>query len=130
MPHLILSGRLNWPEVSAAIVTQVHRWGRAVLKTDQVYTRSDGEAVLVEGVVVEFSRPLHPVAVLASHHENTIVRLWPRVAVERTRPVQHWLALLARDLQRQGAGELLSTNLADDLWQDIGLELLGNSGRR
>jgi len=119
MPHLVLRGGLPWLEITARLQPVVRRWSRAVLKTDGCWVRCDGEGLLVEGVIVELNRPLHPVAVVAAHHGDTIVRLWPLVQVERTRAVQRWLALLAADLQSWGGGPLTKTNLPDDLWTDL-----------
>jgi hypothetical protein len=92
-----------------------------VLKTEDCWLRADREALLVEGVVVEFSRPLHPVAVVASHHNDTVVRLWSRVSVERTRPVQRWLCVLATELQHLGLGPVKVTNIPTELWSDLDL---------
>jgi hypothetical protein len=121
MPHLVLAGELPWQQAAAGIVPVVRRWGRAVLKTDVTWVRGDGSALLVEGVVVELERPLHPVAVVALHHDDTIVRLWSLAPVERTDAVQRWLALLAVDLQKLGGGALKTTNIAPELWSDLGL---------
>ncbi len=127
MPHLVFSGELDLRPVT--LDSEVHRWGRAVLKTDACWLRSDAAAILVEGVVVEFSRPLHPVAVAAHHRGDTTVRLWKTVAVERTRAVQRWLCLVAMELQKFGAGPVRVTNIPPDLWQDLDLvvvpELMG-----
>jgi hypothetical protein len=121
MPHLVLAGEIDLRQ-AVDIAREVHRWGRAVLKTEQCWLHTGGEALLVEGVVVEFERPLHPVALVARNHGNTVVRLWSRVAVERTRPVQRWLAIVALELQRLGAGPVKTTNIPDELWSDLGLE--------
>jgi len=119
MPHMVLAGGLDLAAV--AVPAEVHRWGRAVIKTEGSWRRCGDEALLVEGVVVEFARPLHPVALVAPHHGDTIVRLWPVAQVERTHAVQRWLGLLAAALQRQGAGPLTLTNIPTDLWHDLGL---------
>jgi len=126
MPHLVLAGVLD-PEL-VKLPEAVHRWGRAVMKTEGSWRRCGGEALLVEGVVVEYARPLHPVALVAPHNGGTIVRLWPVVGVERTHPVQRWLCLLAVELQRQGAGSVTVTNIPADLWQDLGLEVAPGVG--
>jgi len=121
MPHLVLSGQPPWRTVLTGIVPVVRRWGRAVLKTDASWARNDGLALLVEGVVVELERPLHPVAVIAPHHDDTIIRLWSLAPVERTPAIQRWLALIALDLQRLGGGPVKSTNIPRELWSDLGL---------
>lgn len=122
MPHLVFSGLLDFGAVS--LEPEVHRWGRAVLKTDACWLRADEAAMLVEGVVVEFSRPLHPVAVAAHHREETTLRLWKTASVERTRPVQRWLCLVAVELQRYGAGPVRVTNIPSELWQDLELAVV------
>lgn len=119
MPHLVLAGEPDLERLAAGIALGVVRWGRAVLKTSGWWRRHDGGALLVEGVVVELGRPLHPVALVAPHHEDTIVRLWPIVTVERTRAVQRWLALVTDSLRSSGAGALLETNLPEELWSDL-----------
>jgi len=121
MPHVILGGELAMAEAAGRMMPVVRRWRRAVLKIDGCWVRQDGGALLVEGVVVEFSRPLHPVAMVAAHHDDTIVRLWPPVPVERTEAVQRWLAQLAADLQGWGGGPLRKTNIPEPLWSDLAI---------
>ncbi len=121
MPHLILDGEIDLERLAREIEPGIVRWGRAVLKTSAVWTRGDGAALLVEGVVIEFSRPLLPVAMVTPHHGDTAIRLWAPVPVERTRAVQRWLALIAVQARRAGAGILKATNLPEDLWEDLSL---------
>ena len=121
MPHLILSGEVKFEEIASQIGSEVHRWGTAVLKTEATWCRSDGEALLIEGVVVEYSRPLHPVAVISNNRGDTNVRLWRLAPVERTPAVQRWLATIASELRRLGSGPLKTTNISDDVWGDLGL---------
>ena len=122
MPHLVLDGTIDIDSASSALADEhVSRWGRAVLKTDGCWVRKGGGSLLVEGVVVEFSRPQHPVALISCQPDHTTVRLWPTVPVERTSPVQRWLAELARRLQDAGAGEVRTTNIPDDVWADLEL---------
>ena len=121
MPHLVLVGEVKLEEVAPKISGDVQRWGGAVLKNEATWCRSDGNALLVEGVVVEHSRPLHPVAVISVNHGDTNIRLWRLAPVERTPAVQRWLATVASEVRRLGGGRLKTTNISDDLWQDLGL---------
>lgn len=122
MPHVILQGTVDLARVAQSLAGEVGRWGPAVIKTEAAWFRSDGLAVLVEGVVVEHSRPLHPVAVISENKGDTNVRLWRLAPVERTPAVQRWLASLANELRQLGAGPLKSTNIATELWDDLSLE--------
>jgi hypothetical protein len=121
MPHVVLAGKLALGGVS--LDPTVHRWGRVVIKTGDWWLRWDARALLIEGVVVEFSRPLHPVAVVAHHRGDTVVRLWSVVAVERTRAVQRWLCILAAAIQGLGAGPVKVTNIPSELWSDLDLSV-------
>ena len=122
MPHLVLHGEIDLEAIAPDIGGEAQRWGAAVLKTEDMWRRSDGLAALVEGVVVEHSRPLHPVAVISLSHGDTSVRLWRLAPVERTPAVQRWLASVAAELRRRGAGPLKTTNIPPQLWEDLGLE--------
>lgn len=121
MPHLILEGEVDLESVFAGIPSGVHRWRTAVLKTENAWFRSDGLAVLVEGVVVEHSRAVHPVALIATARGTTSIRLWPLAPVERTPAVQRWLAVLACDIRRQEGFPLRTTNVAEEILS--GLEI-------
>jgi hypothetical protein len=121
MPHLVLAGELDWSAAAAGFGSRLERWGRAVLKTEELWVRQDRAGLLVAGVVVEFSRPLHPVAAVLPRGDDTVVRLWSRAPVERTRAVQRWLANVAAEVQRCGGGGLLTTNIPADLLEGLDL---------
>ncbi len=120
MPHIVIRGQLDGNDLK--VPAAVYRWGRAVLKTGDCWLRRDNAALLVEGVVVEFSRPLLPVAIVTAHYDDTIVRLWAPAAVERTHAVQRWLAHLVVELQSIGAGEVISSNLPEVVLEDLPLK--------
>jgi hypothetical protein len=123
MPHLILEGAIDLKGLASRLPREVRRWGSAVIKTEEVWCRSDGSALLVEGVVVEHSRPLHPVAVIAAQHGDTGIRLWRLATVERTPAVQRWLAFLAADLCSLGAGGVKKTNLPAAVIEGLGFSV-------
>ncbi len=119
MPHFVLERPPSLDALERAVPTEPKRWGRAVLKVEGLWLRPSRPSALAEGVVVELARPLHPVAILAPRRQELVIRLWPLVPVERTPPVQRWLAILAQAAMSAGAGALVSTNVAEDLWRDL-----------
>lgn len=123
MPHLVLRGSVDFNTVTRELNMDVVRWGRAVIKTIDRWLRADAEAMLVDGVVVELARPLHPVALMATRDGDTVIRLWPVVEVERTPAVQRWLAVLAGEVQRLGGGPVVTTNIGPEVLEGIDLEL-------
>jgi hypothetical protein len=121
MPHFIFDGELDMHRVVDGLSREARRWGTAVLKIEEVWVRPDFRAVLVEGVVVEHSRAVHPVAIVATARGATSIRLWPRAPVERTPAVQRWLAVIAADIRGLGGGALQNTNVADEILTDLAL---------
>jgi hypothetical protein len=114
MPHLVLAGGFDAAQLEKGVEPGVHRWGRAILKIEDTWVRRGAGALLVEGLVVELSRPLHPVGLLELRGEDSILRLWSRVPAERTPAVQRWLAIVAVELQRLGMGKILTTNISPE----------------
>ena len=114
MPHLVVRGVADCEQLARRTAGTAHRWGRAVLKTEAYWLRHDPPAVLVQGVVVELARPLHPVAVVNPGETDTVIRLWPLVHVERTPAVQRWLATIAVELMALGLGPIRSTTIRAD----------------
>ncbi len=121
MPHLVLDGVVDVETLLERMPREVRRWGPAVLKTEELWRRADGRAILVEGVVVEHSRPLHPIAVVGEHRGDTRVSLWRYVSAERTPAVQRWLATVAADVLALSGGTLRTTNISRDLLEGLGL---------
>jgi hypothetical protein len=121
MPHLILDRELDLRRVVDGLPREVHRWGTAVLKIEEVWARPDFRAELIEGVVVENSRAVHPVAIVATGRGSTSVRLWPRAPVERTPAVQRWLAVIAAGLRGLGGGAVETTNVANEILAELAL---------
>jgi hypothetical protein len=123
MPHLVLCGSVPATLVAAELGPRVARWGRAVIKTGDRWRRGDDGALLIEGVVVELGRPLHPMALVAERDGDTVVRLWPLVEVERTAAVQRFLGVVARGLQELGCGAVRTTNIPGETLAGLGLEI-------
>jgi hypothetical protein len=121
MPHLVLDGTLDLGRATRELSREGHRWKTAVLKIEDVWCRWDQTAILVEGVVVEHSRAVHPVAVVAVSKGATTVRLWRHAPVERTEPVQRWLAVMADELCGLGGLALRSTNISDEILPNVEL---------
>ena len=122
MPHVILTGTLDFDAVASSLDGDAHRWRAAVLKNEASWRRSDGLAVLIEGVVIEHSRPLHPVAVITQSHNDTSVQTVAPRAGRTHHPRFNAGSPRSRvELQRLGAGPVKTTNIADDLLHDLDL---------
>jgi len=113
MPHVVRRGRADLAAAWRELPRGPWRWGNAVARVEGCYLEGDGKALLVAGVVVEYGRPLHPVVLVSLREDATAVHLWAPASVERTETVKRFLARVAAELERFGAGEIVATNLAD-----------------
>lgn len=111
MPHVILSGQADLVSAWQEFPEGPFRFGNAVARIEGRFLSAARRELLLEAVVVEFGRPLHPVLLVSLRQEGTAVHLWDVVRVERTEAVKALIALVAKELSRFGAGEVRSTNL-------------------
>lgn len=113
MPHVIRRGRADLQAAWRELPRGPWRWGGVVARVEGSYLAVSGDALLLAGVVIEFGRSLHPVALVTLRAGETAVHLWPAATVERTEAVKRFLAQVARELVAFGAGEVQTTNLPD-----------------
>ncbi|HPC82726.1 MAG TPA: hypothetical protein P5234_05020 [Thermoanaerobaculaceae bacterium] len=112
MPHVIRAGRADLAAAWKGLPEGPWRWGHAVAKLEGCFLARDERSLLLVGVVVEFGRPLHVLVLVSVRENETAVRLWPALPVERTEAVKRLVARVASELQAFGAGEIRTTNLA------------------
>ncbi len=119
MPHVILSGKADLAKAWQEFPQGPFRLGNAVARVEGRFLSSSRRELLLEAVVVEFGRPLHPVILVSHRQEGTAVHLWDVVRVERTEAVKAFVALVARELVPFGAGQVRTTNLKPEVLSGI-----------
>jgi hypothetical protein len=112
MPHVIREGSADLVSVWKSLPLGPWRWGSAIGRVEGCFLSRDGVALLVAGVVVEFGRPIHPHVLITLRENETAVRLWAPVAVERTEAVKRFVVQVASELVAFGAGPIATTNLS------------------
>ena len=115
MPHVVRAGRVDLTAAWRQLPWGPWRWGTAVARVEGCFLGRGEGALLVAGVVVEYGRPLHPVVMVTYRGGDTSVHLWSAAEVERSSAVKRFLAQVATDLTAFGAGEVLATNIPDEL---------------
>ncbi len=111
MPHVIRAGAADLAAAWRDLPHGPWRWGTAVARVEGCYLGRDAATLLVAGVVVEYGRPLHPVVLVSRGADSTSVHLWSPIPIERTEGVKRFLARVAGELARFGAGDVVTTNI-------------------
>lgn len=111
MPHVIRAGRADLTAAWRGLPEGPWRWGSAVARLEGGFLGRDERSLLLAAVVVEYGRPLHVLVLVSTREDETAVRLWPALPVERTEAVKRLVAHIASELQVFGAGEVRTTNL-------------------
>lgn len=111
MPHVIRAGRADLAAAWRGLPEGPWRWGGAVARLEGGFLGRDERSLLLAAVVVEYGRPIHVLVLISVRDDETAVRLWPPLPVERTDAVKRLVAHLASELTAFGAGEVRTTNL-------------------
>lgn len=111
MPHVIRAGRADLAAAWRRLPEGPWRWGPAVARLEGSFLGRDERSLLVAAVVVEHGRPLHVLVIVSVREDETAVRLWPPLSVERTEAVKRLVAHVASELVAFGAGAVRTTNL-------------------
>lgn len=111
MPHVIRAGRADLTAAWRSLPEGPWRWGSTVARLEGGFLGRDERSLLLAAVVVEYGRPLHVLVLVSVREDETAVRLWPALPVERTEAVKRLVAHVASELQAFGAGEVRTTNL-------------------
>jgi hypothetical protein len=116
VPHVVLTGKATIEDISKELKPLFIRNGSAILKTSEVYLERDKNAVLVDSLAIEASKKTTFLAMISGRDDGVVVRLYPKVEVEKTDGVRKILAELAKQLIAAFPGlKVGETNLADYL---------------
>lgn len=116
MPHVVLTGKATIEDIFKELKPLFIRNGSMILKTSEVYIERNKNAVLVDSLVIEANKKTIFLAMISGRDDGVVVRLYPKVEVEKTDGVRKILAELAKQLLAAFPGlKVGETNLADYL---------------
>jgi hypothetical protein len=113
---VVLTGKATIEDISKELKPLFIRNGSTILKTSEVYLERDKNAVLVDSLAIEANRKTIFLAMISGRDDGVVVRLYPKVEVEKTDGVRTILAELVKQLLAAFPGlKVGETNLADYL---------------
>jgi hypothetical protein len=116
MPHVVLNGRTNIEAIFRELKPLFVRDGNTILKTSDIYLERGKNAIMIESLVIEPEKKTSFLAMITGRPDGVVIRLYPKVEVEKTDNVKRTLAEIAKQLLQSfpdfKSGE---TNLSDYL---------------
>jgi hypothetical protein len=98
VPHVVLNGNVMVEDVFSKFESLFIRDGSRILRTLDVFLERGGGSFLVECLVVDGSFKASFLAMVSGREDGVVVRLYPKVEVEKTSSVKQVLAEIAKQL--------------------------------
>jgi len=116
MPHVVLNGNVDVESVFGKLEPIFIREGSRILRTLDMYLDRNKTSVLIDSLVVDSGLKTSFLALISGREDGLVVRLYPKVDVEKTDGVKQILAEIAKQLMRVIPGlKVGETNLDDYL---------------
>lgn len=98
MPHAVLTGKVVLEELFREFRPIMIRKDQDVLRTMDAYINRNGASILIESLAVEAGASTSFLILVSSRDDGVVVRLYPKVEVEKTEGVKRILAEQARQM--------------------------------
>lgn len=98
MPHVVLTGNISLHDIFEKIETFVIREDKTILKTSDKFINQDETSILIESFAIENKNKTNFLALLSKREDGLVVRIYPKLDVEKTDGVKKILAKIADNL--------------------------------
>jgi len=100
MPHVVLNGDITVESVFSKFEPLFIRTDSCIMRTLDMFLERGGNSVLIECLVVDSGLKTSFLAMVSGREDGVVVRLYPKVEVEKTSGVKQILAEIAKQLMR------------------------------
>lgn len=98
MPHVVLLGKVSVEDIFKELKPIFVRDEKMILKTSELYLERDKNSILIDSLAIEGNRKVVFLAMISGRGDGVVVRLFPKVEVEKTDGVKRILAELAKQI--------------------------------
>ncbi len=98
MPHVVLNGKVSMEDIFRELKPLMIRENQNILKTTDVYFERSKSAILVDSLAIETAKKTVFIAMINVRDDGLVVRLYPRIEVEKTDGVKRLLAEIAKQI--------------------------------
>jgi hypothetical protein len=98
LPHVVLNGKTGIENIFKELKPLMIRNEKSILKTTDVYLEREKNVVLIDSLAIGDEKKTAFLAMISGRNDGVVVRLYPKIEVEKTEGVKMILAELAKQL--------------------------------
>jgi hypothetical protein len=98
LPHVVLNGKAAIENIFKELKPLMIRNQNSILKTTDVYLEREKNVVLIDSLAIDADKKTVFLAMISGRNDGVVVRLYPKIDVEKTEGVKKILAELAKQL--------------------------------
>jgi hypothetical protein len=98
MPHVVLNGKVNIDEIFNKFKVFLIRNDTSIIKTENFYISRDNKSMIIESLVIENGVKTFFFAMIGHRDDGIVVRIYPRIEVEKTIGVKMILSEIAKQI--------------------------------
>ena len=98
VPHVVLNGKVSVENIFEELKPLLIRNENSILKTTDIYLEREKNAILIDSLAIDADKKTVFLAMISGRNDGVVVRLYPKVDVEKTEGVKKILVELAKQL--------------------------------
>jgi hypothetical protein len=98
VPHVVLNGKVTVENIFEELKPLMIRNENSILKTMDTYLERGKNAILIDSLAIDADKKTVFLALISGRDDGIVVRLYPKVNVEKTEGVKKILVELAKQL--------------------------------
>jgi len=98
LPHVVLNGKAAIENIFKELKPLMIRNQNSILKTTDVYLEREKNVILIDSLAIDADKKTVFLAMISGRYDGVVVRLYPKIDVEKTEGVKKILAELAKQL--------------------------------
>ena len=98
MPHIVLIGKVSVESIFRELKPLFIRNENSLLKTTDVYLEREKNVALIDSLAIDADKKVVFIAMISGRDDGVVVRLYPKINVEKTEGVKKILVELAKQM--------------------------------
>ena len=98
MPHIVLIGKVSVESIFRELKPLFIRNENSLLKTTDVYLEREKNVALIDSLAIDADKKVVFIAMISGRDDGVVVRLYPKIIVEKTEGVKKILVELAKQM--------------------------------